>query len=286
MSTLRNQIKSLSTTEKDELLDAVWESLDADALSLTETQYADLDYPITRHKKDPSDVIPWERVRAGLHSTRLARWVLLAAAASVFFLTSSPAETCAPPPGFVDTQHPDIAPDRELVAHTEEITIDRPFAAVLDVVNKPIKNTIKKSGSLPTFSGEYALTNTGFGTAGSRRIACLSDGSSLEQEVLQRERDNTSSRFRYIVWKYTTAKARPIAYGVADFHYTDMGGGRTHIKWIYSFKLKDHEYPGSMGAFGRFLFRKYFLERDYADLMRGVLQGYKSDAEQPPASKN
>jgi hypothetical protein len=33
-------------------------------------------------------------------------------------------------------------------------------------------------------------------------------------------------------------------------------------------------------AVGRFLFRKYFLERDYADLMRGVLNGYKVDAEQ------
>ncbi len=36
MSDLRNQIQSLSAAEKVELLDAVWESLEADALSLTE----------------------------------------------------------------------------------------------------------------------------------------------------------------------------------------------------------------------------------------------------------
>ena len=66
MSNLRNQIESLSTTEKVELLDAVWESLDADALSLTEAQSAELDFRIARHEQNPSDVIPWEQVKAGL----------------------------------------------------------------------------------------------------------------------------------------------------------------------------------------------------------------------------
>jgi len=66
MSDLRNQIHSLSAAEKAELLDAVWESLEADAASLTEAQRAELDYRIERHEKNPSDVIPWEQVRTGL----------------------------------------------------------------------------------------------------------------------------------------------------------------------------------------------------------------------------
>ena len=66
MSDLRNQIESLSAGEKVELLDAVWESLEADALSLTEAQRAELDSRIARHEQNPSDVIPWEQVRAGL----------------------------------------------------------------------------------------------------------------------------------------------------------------------------------------------------------------------------
>jgi putative addiction module component (TIGR02574 family) len=66
MSSLRNQIHSLSLAEKVELLDAVWESLEADASSLTEAQRAELDYRIARHEQDPSDVVPWEQVRAGL----------------------------------------------------------------------------------------------------------------------------------------------------------------------------------------------------------------------------
>jgi putative addiction module component (TIGR02574 family) len=66
MSDLRSQIDSLSPTQKAELLDAVWESLEAEALSLTDAQRAELDARIARHEQNPSDVIPWEKVRAGL----------------------------------------------------------------------------------------------------------------------------------------------------------------------------------------------------------------------------
>ena len=66
MSDLRSQLANLSATEKVELLDAVWESLESDAQSLTEAQRAELDSRIARHEKNPSDVIPWENVRSGL----------------------------------------------------------------------------------------------------------------------------------------------------------------------------------------------------------------------------
>jgi len=66
MSALRDQIASLSPVEKAELLDEVWESLEADAVSLTDEQRAELDYRIARHEHNPSDVVPWQQVRAGL----------------------------------------------------------------------------------------------------------------------------------------------------------------------------------------------------------------------------
>jgi putative addiction module component (TIGR02574 family) len=66
MSDLRRQIKTLSAAEKAELLDEVWESLEADAVSLTDAQRAELDYRLTRHQQNPSDVVPWEQVKAGL----------------------------------------------------------------------------------------------------------------------------------------------------------------------------------------------------------------------------
>lgn len=66
MSDLRSQINSLSAAEKAELLDTLWESLEADSASLTDSQRAELDHRIARHEQDPSDVIPWQQVRAGL----------------------------------------------------------------------------------------------------------------------------------------------------------------------------------------------------------------------------
>ena len=66
MSNLRHQIETLSAAEKAELLDAVWESLEADAASLTDAQRTELDHRLARHDRNPSDVVPWEQVKAGL----------------------------------------------------------------------------------------------------------------------------------------------------------------------------------------------------------------------------
>ena len=66
MSDLCNRIEDLSTTEKIELLDLLWESLDTDDLPLTEDQRRELDDRIARHEQNPSDVIPWEQVKANL----------------------------------------------------------------------------------------------------------------------------------------------------------------------------------------------------------------------------
>jgi putative addiction module component (TIGR02574 family) len=63
---LRSQINSLSAAEKAELLDTVWESLEADSASPTDEQRAELDHRIARREQNPSDVIPWQQVRAGL----------------------------------------------------------------------------------------------------------------------------------------------------------------------------------------------------------------------------
>ena len=69
MSDLRSQIESLSAAEKADLLDAVWETLESDAASLSDAQRAELDARIDRHEKNPSDVIPWEQVKAALFET-------------------------------------------------------------------------------------------------------------------------------------------------------------------------------------------------------------------------
>jgi hypothetical protein len=193
------------------------------------------------------------------------------------------ASSCAPPPGFHDGPHPAIAAPDRLVSHTEVIVISRPFSVVSDVMNKPLEKTISKSESLPGVSGNYMLTQGEYGSPRSRRIVCLTDGTSTEEETLEQEVAPTSGHFRYIVWKYTTPKAKPIEYGVGEFRTVQLDAGHTRITWTYSFKLKEDVFPGELGAVGRWLFRVRFLDREYAGMMKDVLNGYKQDAEARPA---
>jgi hypothetical protein len=215
---------------------------------------------------------------------RMLNFLLLAGAGSLSAAPGATAQACAPPPGFVDVPHPTLRAPELLVSHTEEITVGQPLAVVLDAASRTdLKDAIHKSGSLPGVSGEYPLNDIPFAMPGARRLVCLSDGSTLEEQVLEQERNQTSSRFRYIVWNYSTRQARPIEYGIGEFRHAEMPGGRTHIVWTYSFKLKDHEFPGYLGALGRYLFRISFLDRQYAAMMRGTLQAGKQAAEQQPS---
>ena len=178
--------------------------------------------------------------------------------------------------------HPAIAPAEQLVSHTEEIVIGRAYSVVSEAMNKPLNQVIRQSSSLPGVFGAYMLTPGKFGAPGSRHIVCLTDGTSVEEEALERDGTASSGRFRYIVWNYATPKARPVAYGVGEFHTVQIDGANTRITWTYSFKLKEDVFPGDLGALGRWLFRVGFLDRDYAAMMRGVLNGYKTIAEAQP----
>jgi hypothetical protein len=189
------------------------------------------------------------------------------------------ASSCAPPVGFHDGPHPFIDAPDQLVSHTEVILISRPFSVVSDAMNKPLDKTINKSESLPGVSGEFMLTQGDFGSPGSRHIVCLTDGTSTEEEALEHEDSATSSHFRYIVWKYTTLKAKPISYGVGEFRTVQLDPGHTRIMWTYSFRLKEDVFPGEFGRLGRWLFRVRFLDSEYAAMMKDVLNGYKHDAE-------
>jgi putative addiction module component (TIGR02574 family) len=66
MTDLRQQIGSLTPDEKAELIDELWESLEADARPLTEAQREELDRRLDLYERNPSDVISWEQVRADL----------------------------------------------------------------------------------------------------------------------------------------------------------------------------------------------------------------------------
>lgn len=66
MSHLRDQINTLSMAEKFELLDALWESLEADQMPLTGVQRDELEYRMEQYERNPGEVIAWEKVKIGL----------------------------------------------------------------------------------------------------------------------------------------------------------------------------------------------------------------------------
>lgn len=165
-----------------------------------------------------------------------------------------------------------------MVSRTETILVDRPLGTVLMVVNRPLKDALHPTGSLPGVTGTYSLTQGDFGRPGSRRLVCLSDGSSTEEQVLTREHDKHSYLFRYQVWNYTSRAARAIRYATGNFLFTAPNPDKTQIVWTYSFALSRDRFPGYLGRLGDLLFHLSFLDRDWAEVMRNVLNGYKTAA--------
>lgn len=108
------------------------------------------------------------------------------------------AATCTPPPGFVDQPPPDIAPIGDLVARVEELIIDRPLDRVLEIAARSsLEDVIDRQSPLPSVAGTHTLTPGPFGAPGSRRLVCLSDRSTLVEQVLLARRDGRERQFRY-----------------------------------------------------------------------------------------
>ena len=125
---------------------------------------------------------------------------------------------CLPPAGFVDRPAPAVLPFDRLVTHSESVVIDRPLATVLRIVQATsLKDAIDHKSSLPGVSGTHMLTPGAFDRPGARRLTCLTDGSTVEEQILENRSGGRAAIFRYVVWNYTTERARPIDYGVGRF---------------------------------------------------------------------
>jgi len=185
-------------------------------------------------------------------------------------LLGSQGMACEPPVGFVNPPRPDIAPLEQLLKHTEQIEIARSLAAVMQAGNRPLSQGIRPTRDLPGVSGS-------FGTPGARRLVCLTDGSIAIEEVLHREADSESQRFRYVVWNYTSPKFRDVRYAVGEFIHTQPAPDKTRVNWTYRFSLKEGRDSD--------LFRTSFLESVFAEWMRSLLERGRANAEATPAAQ-
>jgi len=69
MSTLIPEIAGLTLAERIQLVEALWDSIAAEAgqsLPLTEEQRAELQRRAQAHRDNPGAALPWEQVRAEL----------------------------------------------------------------------------------------------------------------------------------------------------------------------------------------------------------------------------
>jgi hypothetical protein len=177
---------------------------------------------------------------------------------------ASPGSACEPPAGFVDPPLPDIAPFEELLRVTEEKLTDQPLAVVMQAANRPLR--IDATRDLPGVSGTFRLSQGPYGTVGARRLVCLTDGSIAVEEMLLTESSDAGSRFRYVVWNYTSAKFRDIAYAVGEFVRTQPAPDKTLVTWTYRFALKD-----GLSNEEKSRFQDTFLKREFPVWMRTQL---------------
>lgn len=181
-----------------------------------------------------------------------------------------PADVPLDPPPPIDAAAP-------MIARTERIAVERPPADTYAyVVLGPLEAMIPVTRRLPGVTGATLLTEGPWGGVGQRRHVHLSDGARTTEQVIEAA---PGERFRYEVWDYTTAAARPIAYALGDFRFDPLDGGRTELVWTYAFRLRPDVFPGNLGGLGRWLLRQALVDTAYAELMRTALRAIKAGAE-------
>jgi putative addiction module component (TIGR02574 family) len=70
MTVSQIDIEHLSPQERLDLIERLWDSLDADTVPLTPAQMAELDRRLATADADLADSVPWETVRAELMASR------------------------------------------------------------------------------------------------------------------------------------------------------------------------------------------------------------------------
>ncbi|HTE55923.1 MAG TPA: SRPBCC family protein [Kofleriaceae bacterium] len=147
------------------------------------------------------------------------------------------------------------------------VTIRRPRAEVYDfaVANQTLARTLQKYGPIPGIE-RAEMTSSGGLTAGAERRVSMSDGSVIEEEILEADRPRVH-RYRWV------RGLRPpfsliVRTGEACWTFSDAEGGGTDVEWLYIFQLRSlFAVPAAAPVL--LLFRRWMqrgLDRIRADL--------------------
>jgi hypothetical protein len=194
----------------------------------------------------------------------LSKTFLVPALISSLMATSAYA-ACAPQMRVEDVPKITPNPSAKMVSHTERFVI--PIAAAefnARLTNAPLAKLLPGTPKIAAVSETRELTATRFGAPNAPRVVCLADGGTAVEESMVNE---PGKLFQYKVWNYSVEVAKPIEYGVGSFELVPIDATKTTVVWTYSFKLRDNTFPGFLGPVGRWIFKKSFMEGDYAQMM-------------------
>ena len=206
----------------------------------------------------------------------------LALAISMASVAANQTKDCRVPLGYLASPAPVPAPMDALISRSETIEVNIPLADLVAAVDAlPMEDQVDPNSPLPRVVGTATLTDGFYGDVGSRRMVCLNDGAFMLEHVILRETNDDTHRFRYQLWNYTSETAKALDYSVGEFVYTALEVDRTQVTWTHGFKLREDTLPGALGGFGKWLFRRNFLEEEYKALMKGTLTHMKRQVTAP-----
>jgi hypothetical protein len=143
-----------------------------------------------------------------------------------------------------------------------------------EFTHTPLKYFLPGTDKLAGVETTKSLTKNEFPEAGSVRRVILKNGETANEEVVELQ----TGYFRYKVTDYTTEQAKPLEYGVGEFRFIPVTENSFLLCWKYSFKLKEDKFPGNIGCIGRGIFKKIFVDSDWAEYMDSSINAIQAHA--------
>ncbi|WP_224813886.1 SRPBCC family protein [Hasllibacter sp. MH4015] len=145
---------------------------------------------------------------------------------------------------------------------TQTEIFNGPPAAVIEALQSPetgVLAFVTPTDRIPAIAALVPLEGA-FPNEGAVRRVELATGDQVTERVLT----NNARAFAYQIWGFTAANARPIDHIRGQFTYSDLGDGRTEVRWDYAVAPR---------VFWARPFVQAFLDNDFAPFMAAGLTG-------------
>jgi hypothetical protein len=131
-------------------------------------------------------------------------------------------------------------------------------------IASPLEDLLPGTADLPAVDHTESLNDRPFGQVGSARQVWLADGNHAFEEIVE---SRPAEYLKYQVWGWSHPLAKPLEYATGEFWFT-AHEQTTAVRWQYSFMLSPRSQLGRLGGLGRWLFRKAFIQRQWAAYMQ------------------